>query len=58
VVVQAKTVESGSMLVGMELGMQQVDMKLGRVQLETVKLEWEGAGGDIEAGVGGREARR
>ncbi len=56
-VVQAKMAELGTMLVEMEVGMQQVDMKLGRVQLETVKLEWEGAGGDSEAGLGGREAK-
>ena len=40
---QAQTVESGSMLVGMELGVQQVDVKLGRVWMEIVQVEW-GAG--------------
>jgi len=38
--VQAQTVESGSMLVGMELGVQQVDVKLGRVWMEIVQVEW------------------
>ena len=38
---QAKMVESGSMLVGMELGIQQVDVKLGRIWMEMVMVEWE-----------------
>ena len=39
--VQAKMAESGFMLVGMELGIQQVDVKLGRIWMEMEMVEWE-----------------